>query len=423
MNEYLEVELDIKPTKKGLLSSYTVSFKDCICIEGVETKSSSQILKGYKPSFDSFVVKRVKDEGGYIIGKTKQDEFGFGSFGLNHKEPPRNPLDNKRVCGGSSSGSAGISKVLDNHIAIAESTGGSIVNPAAFCGVVGFCPSYGLVSRHGLLDYGTSLDKIGVISKDVLSVLKGLEVISSYDGKDSTQKKLKPENFSKLKAKKDFKIGIPKEYLDCEEFVKESFLKVVDLLTKKGIQVDFISLENNFKYSVSCYYLIACSEASTNLAKYSGLRYGIQEEPKGIDFNDYFKQVRSKHFSTEAKRRIILGTFARMEGNKEDFYDKALMVRNMLLLEYKKVFENYDLILHPTMPILPPKIDEAKKLDPKTVYNMDLLTVGANLSGLPHASFPYFNNNNLPIGVMITGNSFEEKKIAEFLLYLEEVLK
>lgn len=423
MNEYLEVEFDIKPTKKGLLSGYTVSFKDCICIEGVETKSSSQILKGYKPSFDSFVVKKVKEEGGHIIGKTKQDEFGFGSFGLNHKEPPRNPLDNKRVCGGSSSGSAGISKVLDNHIAIAESTGGSIVNPAAFCGVVGFCPSYGLVSRHGLLDYGTSLDKIGVISKDVLSVLKGLEVISSYDGKDSTQKKLKPENFSKLKAKKDFKIGIPKEYLDCEEFVKESFLKVVDLLTKKGIQVDFISLENNFKYSVSCYYLIACSEASTNLAKYSGLRYGIQEDPRGIDFNDYFKQVRSKHFSTEAKRRIILGTFARMEGNKEDFYDKALMVRNMLLLEYKKVFEKYDLILHPTMPILPPKIDEAKKLDPKTVYNMDLLTVGSNLSGLPHASIPYFNNNNLPIGVMVTGNSFEEKKIAEFLLYLEEVLK
>jgi aspartyl-tRNA(Asn)/glutamyl-tRNA(Gln) amidotransferase subunit A len=423
IDEFLEVKLDIEPVKEGLLSGYSVSFKDCICIKGVETKSSSEILKGYMPCFDAHVVKKIKNSGAKIIGKTKQDEFGFGSFGLNHKKPPKNPLNPLKVIGGSSSGAGGITKVLDKHIAIAESTGGSIANPATFCEVTSITPTYGRVSRYGLIDYATSLDKIGVISNDVKSCALALETISGYDEKDSTSKNVEVDKFSNLKPSKNFKIGIPREYLNVDEGVKKVFEKAIKELENLGVEIKYVSLENNFKFSVPCYYLIATSEASTNLAKFCGLRYGASENVTSLGYNDYFTKIRSKYFSKEAKRRIILGTFARREGNKEEFYDKALKVRKALHEEYKQIFKEVDLILHPSMPCFTPKITDIEHLSPNTVYGMDLMTVGVNLAGLAHMSLPFKKKGFESIGLLLSADEFEESKLIKFGLFLESNLK
>ncbi|MFT4282800.1 MAG: amidase family protein [Candidatus Woesearchaeota archaeon] len=424
-DQYFEVKCDIKPKKEGLLSGFTISLKDCICLEGVESKSSSKILSGYKPPFSATVVEKILSNGGRIIGKSKQDEFGFGSFGLNHQNPPFNPLNKDKVTGGSSSGAGGLAKTINNHISIAESTGGSIANPAAFCEVIGLTPSYGRVSRFGLIDYATSLDKIGVMAKDVMSCAKALEVISGFDEKDSTSSKKETPKFSKIKPKKEFIIGVPKEYLNVDLEVKKEFDLFLEKIKSLGLKIKFISLEKNAKYSVPTYYLIATSEASTNLAKLSGLRYGVKENPSGLHFNDYFKKIRSQNFSLEAKRRILLGTFARMEGNKDDFYDKALMLRKVLFEEYKKTFEEVDLIIHPTMPCFAPNISDAKKLSPSTIYNMDLLTVGVNLAGLPHISIPFKSQSSKTqsIGALITTKPFFEEDLLSFSLFLEEALK
>lgn len=425
IDEYLEVSCDIKPKSRGLLSGFTISLKDCICLEGVESKSSSKILKGYIPVFNATVVEKILGSGGHIIGKTKQDEFGFGSFGLNHGNPPKNPLNKEKVTGGSSSGAGGIAKVLKNHVAIAESTGGSIANPAAFCEVVGLTPTYGRVSRFGLIDYATSLDKIGVIANDVLTCAKTLEVISGFDEKDSTSSKLEVPKFSKIKPKKDFVVGIPKEYLSVDKDVKSEFDLFEQKLKKLGVKIKHISLQKNAKFSIPTYYLIATSEASTNLAKLSGLRYGVVENPKGLHFDEYFKKVRSQNFGLEAKRRIILGTFARMEGNKDDFYDKALSLRKLLYDEYLKQFDEVDFIVHPTMPCYAPNISEAKNLSPSTVYNMDLLTAGVNLAGLPHISLPFKSSNSMKesIGVLISSKPFNEENLLSFSLAIEGDLK
>ena len=399
ISEELALELARK-VKKGKLAGLPISIKDCVCVKDVESTAGSEILKGYKPVFNANVVQRIIDEGGIIIGKTSQDEFGFGSFSVNTKNVPLNPFDKTKSCGGSSGGAAGITQKIDLHLAIAESTGGSIVAPAAFCGVIGFCPTYGQVSRYGLIDYANSLDKIGVMGKDIEDVELLFNVIKGDDVHESTTD-------SKDFESGPLKIGIIKGW-KVDSKIEKLFWDKIEELKQQGIKVEEVELPLNEKYALSTYYLIAMAESSTNLAKYCGLRYGQQEKLED-NFNEYFTKIRSKYFSKESKRRIMIGTFARMAGYRDAYYLKALKVRKMLIEEYKKAFKKYPVLACPTMPILPPKFSEIKKLTPLENYMMDQLTVGPNLAGLPHISLPLDKYT----GIMFIANHFNENKLFE----------
>jgi len=411
-NYFLVIDDKPEKPKKGRLKGKLVSIKDCVVVKDMESKAGSKILEGYKPVFDATVVEKIRKEGGIIIGKTSQDVFGFGSFnvnvGLGYKIP-KNPFDKTRACGGSSGGAAGITQKLDNHIAISESTGGSIACPACYCGVYGMTPTYGRVSRYGLIDYANSMDKIGVMSKNIEDVALMLEIISGYDEKDSTSKNIKVPKYTQKKSGK-FKVAVIKESLG-KGVQKDVVKNLKDKL--KNIKYDLVSLPLTFKYGVQTYYLISMSESSTNLAKLCGMRYGHHDELKG-NFNEYFSKIRSKNFSKEAKRRIILGTFARMSGFRDAFYLKSLKVRTKIINEYKKIFKKYDLIISPTMPNIAPKISEIDKMTPLQNYMTDIMTVGPNLAGLPHLNIPSGISENMPTGIMVIADHFEEEKIINF---------
>ena len=431
ISEDLAKELAKK--SKGKLKDVFVSVKDCICVKDVESRAGSKILSGYKPVFNATVVSKVKKEGGVVIGKTAQDEFGFGSFCVNvgiDMEIPLNPFDKERACGGSSGGAAGFTqKASFRHIAIAESTGGSIVAPACFCGVVGLCPTYGRVSRYGMMDYANSLDKIGPIAKNVSDAALMLEVISGNDDNESTTLDEPVDDYTSFVGKdvKGMKIGVIKETFGkgVDKEVEKKVKEAIEKLKKKGVQVEEVSLPLTTKYGLSVYYIIATAEASTNLAKYCGMRYGQHEKLEGgagktgfsgthaLGFNEYFTKIRSENLGEEAKRRIMLGTFTRMAGYRDAYYIKAMKVRTKIIEEYKKLFSKYDALVSPTMPVLAPKIKEIEKMTAMQNYKMDILTVGPNLAGLPHISIPVGDVNGLPVGLMLIGDHLEEKKIIQ----------
>ena len=401
----IEQAKNIKKYPKGKLAGLPISVKDCICVKGIESAAGSKILRDYKPVFNATSIQKLIDEGAIIIGKTSQDEFGFGSFNTNTENIPLNPFDKTRATGGSSGGSAGFTqKASFPTISIAESTGGSIVNPASFCGVIGLCPTYGLVSRYGLIDYANSLDKIGLMSKNIQDIKLALPIISGLDSKDSTSLK---ENISKNKTIK--KIGLIKESLNVDKEIKDLTIKKLNELK---IPYEPVSLPLAEKYGIPVYYIIAMSESSTNLAKFSGLRYGLELDLEG-NFNEYFSKVRSAGFGKEAKRRIILGTFARMAGYRDAFYLKAMKIRTLIIEEYKKLFNKYDLLVSPTMPVTAPKFSEIQKLTPLQQYMMDTLTVGPNLAGLPHISLNAGFVNKLPVGIMFIADHLNENKLIE----------
>lgn len=389
-----------------------VSIKDCICVKGVESRAGSKILSGYKPLFDAHVVERLKQEGAIIIGKNSQDEFGFGGFSVNVGigfKIPKNPFDTERSCGGSSGGSAGVVQKM-GWPSLGESTGGSIVNPASFCGVIGLCPTYGRVSRYGLIDYGNSLDKIGPLAKTMEDTSLVFESISGFDERDSTS--INKKLMLKKEPVKGKRIAILKESLGngTDEAVAAKITEYAELLKKNGAKVEEISLPITFKYGIPTYYILALCEASTNLAKYCGLRYGASDKISG-SFNEFFTKIRSSNFGKEAKRRIILGTFARMAGYRDAYYINAAKVRTKIIEEYQNAFKKYDLILSPTVPILPPTFTEIKKLTPLQSYMLDILTVGPNLAGLPHINIPIGFEKKLPIGALLIANHFEENKL------------
>jgi len=416
---YFNIIQEVKPLKKGELDGLLISVKDLICVKDVETTASSDILRGYKPVFDATVVKKVREQGATIIGKTVCDTFGFGSFNTNVGNSfkiPKNPVDPSRVTGGSSGGGAGVTKSLgEKHAALVTSTGGSIECPASFCGVIGFCPTYGLISRNGLIDYANSLDKIGIMSTKVNIVKKVFDVIKGHDSKDNTSIKQKP----KLFKEKKLKIGLIKESLKgMDDQVKKQFNNAVEKLKSK-YDVEEVSLDFTFRYGIPTYYILATSEASTNLAKLSGMRYGVEETVEEKSFNEYFTQVRSKNFNEETKRRIMLGTFARMSGYRDAYYLKATKVRTLIIKEYKKLFKKYDVLISPTMPVIAPKFEEVKKMTPLQNYMMDILTVGPNIAGIPHASIPV-QKEGLPVGLMAMCDHLEENKLFYFLKLVEE---
>lgn len=401
----IEEAKKIEKNPRGKLAGLPISVKDNICVKNLESTAGSKILQGYKPLFNATVIQNLINEGAIVIGKTAQDEFGFGSFSTNVGigfEMPKNPIDKTRVTGGSSGGAAGFTQITSYpHVAIAESTGGSIVAPASFCGVIGLCPTYGLVSRYGLIDYANSLDKIGPITKTIDDAKLALEIMASHDSKDSTSLS------NKQIIKQPKKMAVIKESLNVDPEIKDSILKFLD-----GKKYDTISLPLTEKYSVSSYYLIAMAETSTNLAKYCGLRYGLHEKLDG-NFNEYFSKVRSLALGKEAKRRIILGTFARMAGFRDAYYLKALKIRTLIIEEYKKAFKKYDLLISPTMPIIAPKLSEITKLTPLQNYMLDTLTTGPNLAGLPHLTIPS-NEDKMPIGIMFIGNHFSDNMVLDY---------
>lgn len=407
------VDTKVRKGVAGKLAGVLISVKDCICVKGVESTAGSAILKGYKPLFDATVVERCRQEDAIIVGKTSQDEFGFGGFSTNvgrNFKIPLNPLDKSRSCGGSSGGAGGITKKADfPHLAIAESTGGSIVNPAAFCDVVGICPTYGRVSRYGLIDYANSLDKIGAMAKNSADAGLLLEVISGKDGKDSTCISSTAQ-FSELgNGIKGLKIGVVREAFreGVEPRIAERVKDCLKKLESCGAKIVDVSIPITFKYGIPTYYILAMCEASTNLAKFCWMRYGAHLELQG-GFDEYFSKVRSQFFGDEAKRRIILGTFARMAGYRDAYYLKAASVRTKIIEEYKKVFVNCDVLATPTMPIFPPTFDAINRLTPLQNYMADILTVGPNLAGLPHISVSCGRIKDLPVGLQLVGNHFEE---------------
>jgi len=416
------LEKEIKKGRSGKLLGVPVSVKDCLCVKGLESRAGSRILSGYKPVFDATAVARAKSEGAIILGKTSQDEFGFGTFSIHHTagNVPLNPLDKTRSCGGSSGGAAGFAALTENtHVAIAESTGGSIACPASFCGVSSITPTYGVVSRYGLMDYTCSLDKIGAIGKSIDDASLLLEVMSGKDERDSTSADFNyyPAKFSKMN------LGVPTELIDSIENsrVKKVFWEKVLKAEELGCKISNVSLPLNAKYGVAVYYLIAMSEASTNLAKYCGMRYGFSKKLVG-DFNEYFSSVRSDAFGEEAKRRIIIGTFARMSGFRDAYYLKAMKVRTKLINEFKRVFSQVDLVVSPSMPMVAPKFSEIEKLSPLENYAADLCTVPPNLGGFPHATTNAGKCNGLPVGLMAIANHFEDAKAVSFVSALEGLM-
>lgn len=423
LHQAKEIKKQLKSNDKNLkhkkLLGVAISVKDAICVKNIETTAGSKILKGYKPLFDAFVIQRIKEEGGIIIGKTSQDEFGFGGFSVNAGigfKVPKNPFDRERSCGGSSGGAAGLSQKLSTHIALGESTGGSIAEPASFCGVYGLCPTYGRVSRYGLIDYANSLDKIGPIGKTIEDAALLMDVISGYDKNDSTSLNAKNEDCESYLKKpiKGMKIGIIKEAFGAgvEREVEKNVYSGIEDLKEEGAKAEEISLNLPIKYGVAVYYMIATSEASTNLAKYCGMRYGAVEKLEG-SFNEYFTKVRSNNFGDEAKRRIILGTFARMAGYRDAFYLKAMKARTLIISEYKKAFKKFDALVSPTAPILPPKFSEIEKLSPLQHYMMDIMTVSPNLAGLPHLNVPVGFEKSLPVGMMLIADHLQEGKLIQ----------
>jgi len=408
-----------KEIKNMKLLGVAISVKDAICVKNVESTAGSKILKGYKPLFDATVIKKIKDAGGIIIGKTSQDEFGFGSFNVNVGlgfKIPKNPFDKQRSCGGSSGGAAGLSQIVEfPHIALGESTGGSIVEPASFCGVFGLCPTYGRVSRYGLIDYANSLDKIGPLGKNLNETAKLLETISGFDDNESTTIKKPIEKYSESINKniKNMKVGIIKEaFVNIDNKIEKNIRQGIAKLEKNGVKTQEISLKLPIEHGLSTFYILASSETSTNLAKYCGMRYGIGDKLEG-NFNEYFTKIRSDNLGLEAKRRIILGTFARMSGYRDAYYIKATKVRSKIVNEYKKMFKKYDALISPTVPILPPKFSEIDKLSPLQHFMMDVMTVSPNVAGMPHLNVPVGFADKLPVGMLMISDHFQESKLVQ----------
>ena len=385
---------------------FTFSAKDNLTSIDFESCAGSKILSGYRPPFDATPIKKMKEAGGFLQGKTNMDEFGFGTFSANSGFGiPKNPYDLNRSCGGSSGGAACAAAVLEDHVALGVSTGGSIVCPASFCGVYGIAPSYGRVSRYGLIDYANSLDKVGVLSAKAADLGKYLRIIAGKDERDPTSC-VQPDMPEKDRPMKS--VAVPKEAIEgISDKVMTHVEASLESLRSMGIDVEYVDMPV-LKYAMPAYYVIAASEASTNLARFCGMRYGQQDGDLSLGFDAYFTSFRSKYFGDEAKRRILLGTFTRMVGYADRYYNKALRVRESIIQEYKKVFANCDAVVTPTMPFISPRFDEIANMSALDVYKADFLTIPPNLTGMPHMSVPCGYSDGMPVGLMFTSDHWNE---------------
>lgn len=388
-------------------STVPFSTKANICVKGFETTAGSRMLKGYLPPFNATVVERIlKSENFSFIGETNMDEFGFGTFGINTEVPARNAFGKDYAAGGSSSGAAVATALLKYHVAIAESTGGSIATPAALNGVVGFTPTYGAISRYGLIDYANSLDKIGIMARSADDVRETFDTIRGRDEYDTTCA------VEKISGERKNKIYVVKELIEkTDPKIKSSFEKMLDGVGKR-FEIKEISVPILGK-AIEPYYIIAMAEASTNLAKYDGYKYGLQYEELNKRYNEFFTEARA-NFGSEAKRRIILGTFIRSESVKEKYYTKALMIRRLIIKEMSRILKD-GFMLSPTLPIPTPKISDVMKLTPMQNYAMDIFTIPPNLGGFPHITFPYDYLNGMPLGAQLVTEQANDYAILDFV--------
>jgi aspartyl-tRNA(Asn)/glutamyl-tRNA(Gln) amidotransferase subunit A len=410
-------ELDDKLAKEennfGTLFGMPIGIKDNIVTKGLRTTCASKILYNFDPIYDATVMERLNEAGAITIGKLNMDEFAMGSSTENSGfQLTRNPWDLERVPGGSSGGSAAAVAAGEVPFALGSDTGGSIRQPAAFCGVVGLKPTYGRVSRFGLVAFASSLDQIGPITRTVEDNAYLLQVIAGLDPMDSTSANVEVPNYVEALTGdiKGLKIAVPKEYLGegVAEEVRQSVLDALKVLEKLGATWEEVSLPHS-KYALATYYLLSSSEASANLARFDGVRYGYRTD-NAKNLIDMYKQTRSEGFGNEVKRRIMLGTFALSAGYYDAYYKKAQKVRTLIKQDFEKVFEKYDVIIGPTTPTPAFKIGE-KTHDPLTMYANDILTIPVNLAGVPGISVPCGFVNGLPVGLQIIGKHFDESTI------------
>ena len=395
----------------GALTGIPVAIKDNMNVRDVPTTCGSKILERYVPPYSATAVERLRSAGAIVIGKTNMDEFAMGSSTENSAFfVSRNPHDLERVTGGSSGGSAASVAAGMSLIALGSDTGGSIRQPASFCGVVGLKPTYGRVSRYGLVAYASSLDQIGPFTKSVRECAQVLETISGFDHYDSTSADTPVDSFVKAldQPMRDIRIGIPREYFiaGVDPDVKANIESAIKRYESMGCKIEDIRLPHT-EHAVATYYLIATAEASSNLARYDGVRYGLRETGTG-GLSEMYRKTRMAGFGKEVKRRILLGTYALSAGYYDAYYLKALKVRTLILQDFQKAFEKVNVILTPTTPTPAFKIGE-KTADPLAMYLSDIFTITCNLSGLPGISLPCGRNSeNLPVGMQLISNHFQE---------------
>ena len=400
----------------GPLAGVPVAIKDNMCTEGVLTTCSSKILGNFKPTYSSEAVEKLTEAGAVMIGKTNMDEFAMGSttetsaFGVT-----RNPHNLEHVPGGSSGGSCAAVAAEECSFALGSDTGGSIRQPSSFCGVTGIKPTYGTVSRYGLIAYGSSLDQIGPIAKDVTDCATVLEIISSYDKKDSTSVRREDTDFTSALVSdvSGMKIGIPRDYFGegLDPQVRDAVMKAARVLEEQGAVLEEFDL-SLVEYAIPAYYVIASAEASSNLSRFDGVKYGYRtEEYEGL--HNMYKKTRSEGFGAEVKRRIMLGSFVLSSGYYDAYYLKALRTKALIKRAFDKAFEKYDLILSPAAPTTAPKIGESLK-DPIKMYLGDIYTISVNLAGLPGITVPCgTDDSGLPVGLQLIADCFQEKKMIQ----------
>lgn len=419
-------EVDRRRAKGEELPAYAgvpVGLKDLIVTRDIRTTCGSKILENFIPPYDGTVAARVKENGLPVLGKLNMDEFAMGSSNENsYFGPVHNPWDLNRVPGGSSGGSAAAVAAGEVPWALGSDTGGSIRQPASFCGIFGFKPTYGLVSRYGLVAFASSLDQIGPMTRTVEDGAALLEIIAGHDPNDATSLEVEVPKFTE-EIKKDvrgLKIGVIRELTGegIEAGVRDCFNAMLKKVEQAGVIVEEISLPST-SYALSAYYLIAPAEASSNLARYDGVRYGYRAEGVNNMLELYLK-TRSEGFGDEVKRRIMLGTYALSAGYYEAFYGTALKTRRLIRNEYEQAFEKYDLLVSPTTPTVAFKLGE-RITDPLTMYLSDVCTVSANLAGLPAASVPCGFSQGLPVGFHVIGPALKDDLVLRFARVVEEL--
>ena len=398
----------------GPLAGVPMAVKDNMCTRGLRTTCSSKILGNFVPAYTAEAVANLERAGAVVIGKTNMDEFAMGSttetsaYGVT-----RNPWNTEHVPGGSSGGSCAAVAAEECSYALGSDTGGSIRQPSSFCGVTGLKPTYGTVSRYGLIAYGSSLDQIGPVAKDVADCAAILEAIASHDGKDSTSVEREDYDFTSALSEdvRGMRIGIPRDYLGegLDSEVRDAVMAAAKVLEEKGAVVEEFDL-SLVEYAIPAYYVIACAEASSNLARFDGVKYGYRTaDYEGL--HSMYKKSRSEGFGTETKRRIMLGSFVLSSGYYDAYYLKALRTKALIKQAFDKAFSQYDLILGPAAPTTAPGLGESLS-DPIKMYLGDIYTVSVNLAGLPGISLPCgTDSKGLPIGLQLIGDCFQEKKM------------
>ena len=410
----------------NLFFGIPIAIKDNIITKSLRTTCASHMLDNFIPPYNATVIEKIKEKNMIIIGKTNMDEFAMGSSSrTSYFGPPKNPWNKNKISGGTSGGSATTIASRDLPIALGSDTGGSIRQPSAYTGIVGLKPTYGRVSRYGLVAYASSFDQIGPMTRNVYENALLLETIVGHDEKDLTSSKRETEDFTRLIGKdiKNMKIAVPKFFVSdiVDKEIIEKINQTIEILKKNGAIVDYVDMKY-IENTVTLYQIIAMGEASSNLARYDGIRYGFSyENPK--DINDLYLKTRKEGFGEEVKQRIMVGSYILSGENAKTYYNKALSIRDDIKKEFSRIFENYDWIIGPTTTTTAYNLDDPMD-DPSKAFMDDVLVIPANLAGLPGINIPIgFDKTNMPIGMHIIGNSFEEAKIYQLASLIEKELK